>query len=260
MKRLPSVLEPLTSQPQWVIWKWRGDRKLPFQALRPHAYASTTDPSTWTTYARCRAVSANVGFVLRGAAIGALDLDDCRNATTAEIDSWAQDLIERAATYVEITPSQTGLRIIGHAVGGPIHRHRKMGRGKVEVYRDAERYITVTGNQVGDCKRLKNIDELIDALVPHGNGPTPPVSIDGRHYDWREVCQRLGCRSLLATVKSVVAQGKRSDVIWLIAKTLQAKGATPSEVAAVLRASKCWRDKHGHDENALRKEVARVFR
>jgi hypothetical protein len=57
-----------------------------------------------------------------------------------------------------------------------------------------------------------------------------------------------------------VAQGKRSDVIWLIAKTLQSKGATPSEVAAVLRASRCWQSKHGDNDEALRKEVARAFR
>jgi hypothetical protein len=257
VKRLPRALEPLTAQPQWVIWKWRGGSKVPFQALRPSVYASTTDPSTWTTYARCRAVSANVGFVLRGSGIAALDLDNCRDSDG--IDPWAHRLVERARTYVEITPSGTGLRIIGYADGGEVHGHRKMGRGKVEIYRDADRYITVTGDQVGDCKRLKNIDALIDELASHRNGHAVPVSIDQRH-DWREVCQRLSCWSLRATVKSTVQQGKRSDVIWLIAKTLQAKGATPSEVASVLRASRCWTDKHGDNEVALRKEVARAFR
>jgi DNA-binding NarL/FixJ family response regulator len=37
-----------------------------------------------------------------------------------------------------------------------------MGVGKVEVYRDTPRYITVSGNQLGECKKFHSIGALID--------------------------------------------------------------------------------------------------
>jgi hypothetical protein len=260
MKKLPHVLAPLMRQPNWVIWKWRGDSKVPFQALRPSVYASTTDPTTWETYARCRAVSANVGFVLKGSGIGALDLDDCRDDETEELAPWAHRLVERARTYAEVTPSGCGIRIIGYGDSGEVHAQRKIGRGKVEIYRDCARYICVTGDALTSCKRLRNIDALIDGLAPSRKlAVAANLDIKQNGLDWREVVKRRKCVALLATVRSDVQQGKRSDVIWLIAKTLRGKGATPGEVAAVLRASKCWQSKHNGNEEALAREVARVF-
>ena len=47
-----------------------------------------------------------------------------------------------------MTPSGTGLRVIGYGVGAKLHRKQKIPGSSVEVesYRGAERYITVTGN------------------------------------------------------------------------------------------------------------------
>ena len=41
--------------------------------------------------------------------------------------------------------------------------------------------------------------------------------------------------------------------------TLRENGATPEEVACVLQAAPCWRDKHGDNRQALRDEVQRIF-
>jgi putative DNA primase/helicase len=46
--------------------------------------------------------------------LAAFDLDDCRDPVSGTIAAWANGLIEEAQSYVEITPSGTGLRILGY--------------------------------------------------------------------------------------------------------------------------------------------------
>jgi len=50
----------------------------------------------------------------------------------------------------EITPSGTGLRVIGRAKGEKVHRklHIPGTGGSLEVYRKAERYITINRERV----------------------------------------------------------------------------------------------------------------
>lgn len=162
MKNIPRVLQPLMDKSQWVNWKNQDGKKLPYQAKHPNKLASTADPETWSSYEDAHKAAPNVGFVLKGS-FGALDLDDCRDPDTGKLDPWAQELVHRAnGSYVEVTPSKCGLRIIGTAEGASVHTSRQMPTGKVEIYRDTARYITVSGDQLGDCTQLCNIDDLID--------------------------------------------------------------------------------------------------
>src|SRR5215467_2991126 len=99
----------LTWRRQWVIWKWRNGAKVPYQARHPDRCASTTDPTTWASFADARSLSSRIGFVLAGSGIGALDLDDCRSVRTDVLSDWAKRLICRADSYVEVTTSRAGL-------------------------------------------------------------------------------------------------------------------------------------------------------
>ena len=247
--KLPRALAPLMQLDQWVIWRFKHGKKIPYQSERPTVCASPTNPATWSSYrdavnAAAR-VGGGIGFVLLGAAIGALDLDDCRNPSTGKLDEWARDLITKANAYVEVTPSKCGLRIIGIATGGPVHRQVKMPTGKIEIYRDAERYITVTGDHIGDCKRLPNLDGLIDQLAPKRSSGVVAVRRSDGPHDPREVLKRYGRRSLQSMVTSPVMVGYRSDVICRIALELYYRGATIDEVACVIGASRAWQSKHG---------------
>lgn len=168
--RLPEILRPLMRQDQWVIWRWVGETKPPFQAKYPNKHASVADPSTWSSYEEARKGARQadgVGFILKDSNIGALDLDDCRDPKTGKLDAWARDLVKRAnGTYVELTPSGRGLRIIGKSVNGGVrHTRRRIGEGRVEVFCNAPRYITVTGKQLGECEKLADIDELADEIL-----------------------------------------------------------------------------------------------
>ncbi len=47
----------------------------------------------------------------------------------------------------------------------PDRRHRVRRVSRLELYRRARRYVTVTGAQFGSCRQLTEIDSLIDALL-----------------------------------------------------------------------------------------------
>src|SRR5215831_15537542 len=201
--KLPDALTPLIERPNWVIWRWvtlkTGKRtKVPYQARYPNRQAKSDDPSTWATFdeAAAAAKSADgIGFVCTDTDITAFDLDDCRNAQTKVIHPWVSDLIARANSYAEITPSNEGLRIIGYGKGNQVHREFPgviSDMGECALYRKATRYITITGNQIGDAQ-LTNIDAVIDATLAELeerkrklaqerklNGPGSPE--DGGHF------------------------------------------------------------------------------
>ena len=130
--------------------------------------------ATWSSHAAAFEAVKNreadgVGFVLTGTEVVAIDLDHCRDPATRKIDPWAVALLEKAAgAYVEITVSGTGLRVIGKGDGEETHTNYKVGESngaRIEIYRRAVRYITVSGAEIGHCAALPNIDVLIDDLI-----------------------------------------------------------------------------------------------
>lgn len=106
--------------------------------------ASSTDASTWATYADARASTAGVGlgFVL-GDGIGCIDLDHClvngvpTTAAAAVLDRYPSN-------HVEISPSGEGLHIWGLRDKMPGTKRTVDGLS-IETY-STGRYITVTGN------------------------------------------------------------------------------------------------------------------
>jgi hypothetical protein len=149
--------------------KWT---KPPINA-RTLGYAKSDAPSTWSTFneaaARVMAGEADgIGFCLHGANTGAVDLDKCHDHTTGAIAPWAQAIIDRApsGTYLEVTVSGTGLRLIGIANGKYLLKKYTAPNGdSFELYRNAPKYITVSGLALARANGpLANIDELLDAL------------------------------------------------------------------------------------------------
>jgi hypothetical protein len=178
LSNLPQALQPLTEQRRWVTWKLErrinkktGKGKWTKPPYQPNGnYAKTDTESTWCSYQGALAAvqsgkADGIGFCLSNSGYAAPDLDDCRNPVTGKIDEWAKEIIKQAnGAYVEATVSGTGLRIIGIAKGDKIAKKASVGAGAIELYRNNERYITISGSQIGNCKELPNIDKLIDNL------------------------------------------------------------------------------------------------
>src|SRR5262249_51505045 len=158
-KGLPTALTHLAAQDLWVIWRWKKTKKGKltkplYQARAPKQHAKSNDPSTWAPFdAALTAYNSGqadgIGLCLLNTDLAVFDADDCRNSTSGVLEPAAERLIKLANTYVEVTPSGTGLRIIGIGRGVQIHRKQVVPNAngmQLESYRRAERYITVTGD------------------------------------------------------------------------------------------------------------------
>jgi putative DNA primase/helicase len=102
--------------------------------------------------------------------IGAFDVDHCRDSETGEIDPKVTELVARCGTYTEITPSGTGLRIIGNYMGEPSNGRKAPLAGAngvtIEPYPACERFITVTGDHLdGTPDELADITGVIDEVL-----------------------------------------------------------------------------------------------
>jgi hypothetical protein len=174
LEDFPLALSPLCQLNHWVIWRWEQRKgiwtKPPFMATHPKRKAKNNDPATWTSYDTAVAAANKadgIGFALLNTPFAAVDLDHCLEGD--EIDQWAKVWVDAAdGAYIERTPSGEGLRIIGLGNGDKLHRKWKIEGARegaaIEVYRGCERYITVTGAQLGECKELGELD-LLDKIA-----------------------------------------------------------------------------------------------
>lgn len=147
------ALNELKNRPQWVAWKYaERDGNITKPPVNPHNGfgASHTDPTTWGTYQEAAewALKHNlpgVGYVIsEDDEFTGADLDGCRDVEFGGVEPWAQDIIDLAETYCEVSPSGTGLRLIWR---GKIDKTIKCDPVHVEVYRN-KRYLTITGDHV----------------------------------------------------------------------------------------------------------------
>jgi primase-polymerase (primpol)-like protein len=144
---LDCLPEELRQRRQWVVWKLEErdgkPNKVPYIA-GGSGNASSTDSLTWRSFEE--AVQAletgrynGIGFVFSsGDPFAGIDLDDCRNPETGELEEWAVKIVEDFGGYAEVSQSGTGVHII---VKGKAPNKK---RGKVEAY-SLERFFAMTG-------------------------------------------------------------------------------------------------------------------
>lgn len=191
-------LDDLKAQPRWVCYN-NVIEKAPINP-RTGALAKTTDSSTWATYDEAqRAVSryrcAGIGFVLTGDGLVGVDIDDAIRGD--DVAKYAKHLLALNGGYAELSPSGTGIHIVGRATI-PRSVKRLMHGVGIEVY-DRARYFTFTGEVVEsdgyDFSDLGNIQDVvttifddiafIDAAKPKAKRAevVAPTAIDGDSAD-----------------------------------------------------------------------------
>ena len=156
----------LSEKRRWVTWRYvqrcGKTTKKPLQSI--------TTPSAWLSlaeaydYVACGKANG-IGFVLGEGLVG-IDLDDCfdPDGTLHEI---GQDAIG-LGSYVERSPSGRGLRVL---IWARISKSRNIAaRGNIprhEIYDGREgsaRYLTITGDRVGDASGIRQGAEAQTAL------------------------------------------------------------------------------------------------
>ena len=146
----------LTEKKQWVCWRLTPDkdggkdRKVPFNPVDGQAAASTK-PETWADCDTAADALERYGFTGLGFMFAkedelvGVDVDHCYDTATKSFNDTAKAIIARQPTYMEFSPSGTGIHLLFKGVmptGG--NKNAKTG---VEMY-DSLRYFTMTGKKL----------------------------------------------------------------------------------------------------------------
>lgn len=227
----PAALAALREIPQWGLWRWESvdgakPTKIPYYPLLPYGRrARANEPEHWHTFQQAeqslpKAMARNADF--RGLAFCTagqneyifLDLDDC--IADGQLLPWAQELVRRCASYTEITPSGSGLRIIGRAGGAvgldPGHKREIMVDGqKIEVFHGGANYLTVSGSRLPDTRDvLAPIGVITAELLQRSGGAKPRLQVVGGTEADRQPLDQRGRRYHRVEVERL-AQGMPND-------------------------------------------------
>lgn len=229
---IPAALRALL---QWVAWQWEfreGTATKPGKwtkvpvSIASGGYARSNDSATWATFADTLAYAqahtgtiVGIGFVFSdGDNFAGIDLDKCRDPATGTIDQWAMSVIAAFASYAEVSPSGTGVKVFSHATlpGGGLHRPRPNGipGGDCEMY-DRGRFFTVTGHHIPTTPAMiRDAQTAVDALYArlcNENGPNDHAS--SRTLAAPPVPVSLADDALLAKARAAT-NGTTFTVLW----------------------------------------------
>lgn len=169
-----NIPHQLKERDQWVVWRAQAkdDGKINKIPVNPKDKfnASVNDPNTWSSFDEAVAYYeefkddssiGGIGFVFTANdPFCGIDLDDCLDPKTSKIKSHAREILRDLNSYSEVSPSNTGVKII---IEGKLP---DTGRnfGNVEVY-DRARFFTITGERLGDFSpRVENRKEEVLSL------------------------------------------------------------------------------------------------
>ena len=131
--------------------------KIPYDP-NTRSKAKANDPTTWgdRPLAETRASAlpkpygtGGVGLELAalgdGRSLGGIDLDTCRDLEAGAIEDWARVIIDRLASYTEVSPSRTGMKVFflfstedHDAIRRALGTHDER-RSKIQLVMDTER-------------------------------------------------------------------------------------------------------------------------
>jgi len=249
--RMPAELKEID---RWVCWRLEQGRKVPYDARALNARASSTDCTTWASFeAACTAYDerknepeafSGVGFVLNEDGLVGIDIDHC--VKDGEPEPAAIELLASLnATYVEVSPSGTGLRAFGYADKLDVGCKGMVNDLAVELY-SGGRYLTLTGNafKAGPLMPLVGFSDLArciraDRKVDPDTGEILTLSQHERHAE---------------LVRRVLSGDVFHDSLRDLAASLVASGMTPgvavNHLYGLMDASGATRDKRWLDRRA----------
>jgi hypothetical protein len=248
----------------------RTQTKPPYTVGKPSCPAKNNDPATWAPYAkaiealkRANGTMDGIGFALPDTPFDVVDLDHCLDPETGKADDWATTWLDMAnGAYVERTPSGEGLRIIGLGTGEKLHRKWSIKGARegaaIEIYRNAERYITITGAQVGECQELAPID-LLDKIKAHYDVKASAGSANGgKGFDFNSAGGNGKSIDWDAVIRDGAPAGSDASALFhSVIGHLSGKGLS---VDAIVDELSKWPNGIGHRyAGRLRGEVERSF-
>ena len=161
-----SVPAELKAGERWVTC---DEYKVPLIAIENGACfaASSTNAETWrsyetalTAYSENEHISGVGRVICEDEDYVGVDIDDCLDPDTGEISDGGSAILTRLASYAEISPSLTGVKI--WATAPEITRaYKKPG---LEIYPQG-RYFTVTGLVTGELRPIRDVSDEITTII-----------------------------------------------------------------------------------------------
>jgi hypothetical protein len=121
LNRIPDELK---ARRQWVLWRYEhrdGDHQTKVPKRTSGRNASVKDADTWAEFHHVVATYERGGFdgigyvFTREDPYVGIDLDGCI-AADGTLQTWGREWVDQIATYCEVSPSGTGLKLIARAV------------------------------------------------------------------------------------------------------------------------------------------------
>jgi hypothetical protein len=221
------ISDLLKGIPHWVGWAYIPEidpdsgelswNKPPID-IRTGGPASSTNPTTWSTFALAELAYRSggldgLGLVLHAeledpTALIAIDLDHCRNPETGAIEPWAQHIIRTINSYSEVSPSGCGVRIL---LFGRLPPHGRK-KGNYENY-ETGRYVTITGQHLAGTPRDVNPRQRELEEVHRRYWPPEPASNRNGHAGGGGTPNNLDDVELIRRA-SEARNGRRFQQLW----------------------------------------------
>ncbi|MTH35761.1 hypothetical protein GL279_14235 [Paracoccus limosus] len=217
--------DAMAASPRWVAWRedQRNGKPVKVPYCGPQRMARANDPATWMPKGRAEVLASallsegqrgGVGLML-GDGIGGVDLDSCYDDLNG-LAPWAAEVIDRFASYAEISPSGTGVKVYfryapddleaARAIMGTQHG-KSWSRGSHHeiALHLGNRYFAFTGQGLpaspADMRLVDRaaLEWLIQNAGPRfkGDAPSPVIaakdeSRSGRAFRLAGQCKRAG--------------------------------------------------------------------
>lgn len=166
---IPDELKKLK---QWVCWTYSqastANRlcwsKVPI-ASDTGAAASVNRPESWSSFSAAMTGCIErgldgIGFVLtRNDPYVGVDLDHCRGPATGVLADWASRILDRLATYAEVSPSGAGVKAIVRSEAEFAGRRSS----RIEMYSHG-RYFTLTGCVLRGYEAIRSAPDAVGDL------------------------------------------------------------------------------------------------
>lgn len=162
-------MDEIKKLPVWLLWKkvkkGANFTKVPYK--KDGTYAATDNPETWETFPTLEPLIdsgkfSGIGIVFeKSAGIIGIDLDHC--VTDGEIDDDFLQLIKKAKTYTEYSPSKTGIHLLFRTTEiinlvRNKYTFDKSTRKAVEAY-SWGRFFTFTEDETRGSKPIRTVTE-----------------------------------------------------------------------------------------------------
>jgi primase-polymerase (primpol)-like protein len=193
----------LKQLPRWLMWRYEfqdGKWKKP-PVNRDGQRVDGTNPENWWFFEAAKrwyelghVDGIGFAFTTDDGLVG-VDLDDVRNPVTGELVPWAAEIVQDFATYSEVSPSQTGVKLIAK---GKLPRN--VPRPPIELYHQAH-YFALTGHRLGDMPTtLQGRQGAIDRLLVRLEvDPTAQAGVESFDQWWTGLSDEEVIRRLLTS-------------------------------------------------------------